>query len=519
MTEITPQTILLLLPEMILVGVAIVIYLAGAFAPGKGGWSKVALVGLVAATAALWRQPANPLEIGGPLTVDSLGQFFRGLSLVMGALFVLTSARRANQSQGAEVIGSLLLVISGMMLVASASDLVLLFVGLELISIPTYVLLYLGREGRESQESAVKYFFLSIFASAILLYGFSFLYGAAGTTSLTEIRQSLAAANLSGSELAGRGAIGMAPIALVLIIGGLAFKLAAVPLHFYAPDVYQGASNANAGLLAVAPKLAGVVVLVRIIAASMPGLEAFGWQMTIVLAMVTMTLGNVMALWQHNIRRMLAYSSIAHAGYMLIGLSVALAASGQGETSENGMTALLLYMTVYALATAGTFAALTYLSGDGSSIDDVDQLAGLCRTKPGVAAAVAVFMFSLAGIPPLAGFWGKLSLFASALAVEPNGSTLFGEPRMWFVALAVLGALNAAIGAAYYLRIVAAMYFRPTSEKQTDHAAGAGALTAMWTTAVLVVLIGLHPSGVVSRATRAAESVAQGESVAESTGR
>jgi NADH-quinone oxidoreductase subunit N len=397
-----------------------------------------------------------------------------------------------------------LLIVAGAMLLALASDLVLFFVALELISIPTYVILYLGR-GENLLESGTKYFFLSLLSSALLLYGFSFLYGAAGSTNLGEIRRALAAA---GPELT--GATAFAPLALVLIFAGLAFRLAAVPFHFYAPDVYQGTTNRNAGLLATVPKIAGLVVVVRILLVAMPGLERLGWQLCLCVAIVTMTLGNLLALWQGNVRRLLAYSSIAHAGYMLIGLAVGFAvAGGAGEASGfDGVAATFFYLLVYTVATAGAFAALTYLDGEVRSLNTVDELAGLSTSYPKTAAAIAVFMFSLTGLPPLAGFWGKFTLFTGALGVDarnPEASSLWP----WFLALAVIGALNAAISAGYYLRIVAVMYFRPSIAQP----AGQGGAGAAWTTAICalaVLAIGTYPGPLVEQTRRASQAARAG---------
>jgi NADH-quinone oxidoreductase subunit N len=368
-------------------------------------------------------------------------------------------------------------------------------------------------------------------SSAVLLYGFSFLYGIGGTTNLTGLHDRLAL--VQASSAAGRadtaamaGLMPMARLAAVLVFAALAFKIAAVPFHFYAPDVYQGTTAANAGLLAVAPKIAGIVVLVRIFVASMPAeeIKTLGWQLALAAALLSMTLGNVLALWQNNPRRLLAYSSIAHAGYMLIGLAVGLAQSSAAATHGaaagdaigglDGIGALLFYLAAYAAATIGTFAALAYLSRDGRDVDSIDELAGLGRSRPGVAAAVAAFMFSLAGIPPLAGFWGKFTLFAGALKVyfDTGGAASdiaadVSDPSMptWFLALAIAAALNAAIGAAYYLRIVGVMYFRaPVAASQPQ--GGWGALAATWVCAAVVLGIGLHPGPAVEQGRRASQA-------------
>ena len=214
-------------------------------------------------------------------------------------------------------------------------------------------------------------------------------------------------------------------IGLVFVVAGLGFKMTAVPFHFYAPDVYQGTTNINAGLLSVAPKIAGVVALVRLVGASLPAGSSVGWQLVLVLAMMTMTLGNVCALWQKNIRRLMAFSSIAHAGYMLIGFAVSLAVASSG-----GVGAMFFYLSVYVFATLGTFSALAYLSSDAHEVSDVSELAGLGRSHPWVAGLLAICLFSLAGIPPLAGFWGKLALFSGAVRVAMSGN---GALSMWFL--------------------------------------------------------------------------------------
>jgi NADH-quinone oxidoreductase subunit N len=383
--------------------------------------------------------------------------------------------------------------------VAVANDLVLLFVGLEMISIPTYILLYLGRRDQGSKEAAAKYFFLSILASALLLYGLSFLYGVAGSTGLERIRAAMseAAQTPAGFDRLGR-------LALVLIVSGLGFKIAAVPLHFYAPDVYQGTTHANAALLSVVPKAAGFVALVRLTALAAADLEPLGWRIVLVIAVLTMTCGNLLALWQDHLRRLLAYSAIAHTGYMLIGLAVGLTGAGVAGRWD-GLGALLFYLAVYAVATIGALAALSHLGREGRQVEYLDELAGLGRARPWTAALLAVFMFSLAGVPPLAGFWGKLLLFGSALDVDV-GPQATGLVRPWFVALAVVAALNAAVAAAYYLRVVAVMYFEPAAEPPAAEG-GRGAWLTAALCALLVLGIGAYPGPLIRRARQASPTV------------
>jgi NADH-quinone oxidoreductase subunit N len=534
------QTIDLLGPEITLVAAATAMFVAGAFTRNRAWWATAAVVAYLAAGWALAMQTApwhqSEAILSGPISTDPMSLGLRWLGLLVGLAFTLVAARLADEELAAEFFGCLLLVAAGVMLTAAANELVLLFLALELVSIPTYVLLFLGRRDRASGEATMKYFFLSILSSALLLYGFSFLYGLgkttliAGTADVPGIREALspplplgegrgegvqAASSLDPhpnplpqgeGTLAANPLAPLLPLALTLILAGLGFKLAVAPLQFYAPDVYQGTTNANAGLLAVAPKIAGVAGLIRVVVIAMPAAAEFTWQLAIVLAVVTMTLGNVCALWQSNVRRLMAYSSIAHGGYLLIGLAAAagITASGQAAAS-GGVTAMLLYVLVYALATMGTFAALAYLGSARRETSDVEELAGLARSQPLVAGAIAVFMFSLAGLPPLAGFWGKLSLFGSAVQLATSDSAGLS---LWFTVLAVTGALNAAIAAAYYLRIVAVMYFQPAAQP-VPAAGGRGALLATLLLAALVVGAGALPGRLVAVASNA-EAVLRG---------
>ena len=497
------NTIARLWPEVILIAAASSIFVGGAFTRSRAWWAAVALLSYAAAAGSLavvgspW---TNTSELTGPVTIDAMSMGLRWLALAMGVIFTLAASRLADLELASEMLGCLMLVTVGAMLVAAANELVLLFLGLELISIPTYVLLFLGRKGRASAEATMKYFFLSIFSSALLLYGFALVYGIAGTTIIAGneetrgIREQIAGLAGQPPPLAA-----LAPLALVLLVAGFGFKLAAAPLQFYAPDVYQGTTNLNAGILAVAPKIAGVAGLIRLALVAMPAAGSFGWQLALVLAVLTMTIGNVSALWQSNIRRLLAYSSIAHGGYLLIGLAVAAGSPGAG-----GIMSLLLYVAVYAAATMGTFAALAYLGSTRREVNGVEELAGLGKSQPLVAGSIALFMFSLAGIPPLAGFWGKLALFGSAIrvAAEPAAGPIAG----WFAILAVVGVLNAAIAAAYYLRIVAVMYFQP-SAREVHAKGGWGALAAAVLCAAVVVGIGIYPRPVLNSAQAASDTL------------
>ena len=472
------ELVYLLSAEVLLVAVAMAVYIGGAFISAGRTWGWCGLGGLLAAVAALALARGHLAGVA-PVAFDPLAAYVRWFALGAGILLVLMTLRPADLRGLPEYVGSLLLIVVGLMLVAVADDLVLLFMGLELISIPTYITLFLGRHDRLRTEATAKYFFLSVLSSALLLYGFSFLYGVSGSASLGEIGRRLA--------LPAAGMQPLSKIALVLIFAGLGFRISAVPFHFYAPDVYQGTSHANAALLSVVPKAAGLVALMRIVVAAMPNVNGQAWQVAMALALVTMTVGNFMALWQDNIRRLMAYSSIAHAGYLLVALAARLASPAAATGRWDGLSALLFYLAVYSLATIGTFAALAYLGRGTRQIDTVDELAGLTRTRPLMALALAIFMFSLTGIPPLAGFWGKLAIFGSALGVD---ATTPGT-RLLFVLLAVAGVLNSAVSGAYYLRVVGVMYFRtPLAAPRAE--GGRGAALAALACAVLVVALGVQ---------------------------
>jgi NADH-quinone oxidoreductase subunit N len=527
---VSPEVVAYLSAEIVLVAAALIIYMGGAFSKSQKVWAPIALASIVLAAASLWlcggsgryekflmaravaeeganigggvrdtldprpykpddatpRSIATPFD-DSPVIADPLSTFGRWFALAVGAVMVLMAWRPLATGAMPEYLGSLLLIIAGLMLVSVASNLVLLFVGLELISIPTYILLTLGRRDPAAQEAAAKYFYLSILASAVLLYGLSFIYGAVGSMQLSAVAQKLA----SSSHLPD-GVESFAKLGMVLVLAGLCFRVTAVPFHFYAPDVYQGTIQGNAALLSVLPKAAGLLAIVRLIVLGMPDLQVHAWKIVLALSVLTMTLGNVLALWQDNVRRLLAYSSIANAGYMLIGIAVGLAPHATaapalaGVAVWNGVGATFFYLCVYAAATLGAFAVLAHLGRDRQQVESVDELAGLSRSHPAMASAMAVCMFSLAGLPPAAGLWGKLLVFGSALNVS-------GELSPWFVALAIIGLLNAAVAAYYYLRIVGLMYFRePLAASRPE--GGPGAYLAALICAGAVVVFGFYPA-------------------------
>jgi NADH-quinone oxidoreductase subunit N len=494
-----------ILPEIVLAVMACVLFLGSTFRVGRQVWGWVALLSIGAASVALlfssqFLWPTGRLGqvalFAGPLLHDQLALLVRIIALAGGAILVLFSWNEVPDRQSADFYACLLIVITGLGLTGAANDLVTLFLALELVSIPTYVMLYLPRHDQATQEAALKYFMLSVFSSALLLFGFSYLYGLAGTTNLATLFHTL-------NQTSDRELPAFALVALIMIVAGLGFRLAIVPFHFYAPDVYQGTATVMAGLLAFVPKVAGFAALLRVLGFVLPeSVQADGRligmglsdQVPILLwflAALTMFLGNVLALLQDNLKRLLAYSSIAHAGYMLIALAVApylhgAAQDGSG-TGVGGVEALLYYLAAYGAMTLGAFAVIAYLSTPERPVETVDDLAGLSRSHPGIALLMVVFLFSLIGMPLTAGFTGKLLVFFGAMAVPSAGS-----PATLFRVLAFLGVLNAAIGAWYYLRIITVMYLR-NPLRPLEHKRAWPGLTTLWLCALLTIGLSIPP--------------------------
>lgn len=406
-----------------------------------------------------------------------------------GKLFDVTTVSRG------EFYGFFLLSLVGAMLCVTADDLIWLFLALELTSLPTYVMVATAREKIEAPEAGVKYFFLGAFAAAIFLYGFALLYGATGHTTFTPlggeqllgITQSIAEGGLSTLGLIG----------LLLAIGGLAFKIAAVPMHTYAADVYQGAATPVTAFLAFVPKTAGFVSLIAVLSLvgwtwqplSGPYGQAIVWLLWI-MAVATMYVGNTLALRQTNVKRVLAYSSIAHTGYMLVGLIAARGAAERGEAA-NGLAAVLFYLVAYGVMNLGAFAVLGILKSRGEEAETYDDLKGLYKRHPGLAAIMAVCIFSLTGIPPILGFWGKLYLVGAAVSAS-------------YIWLAVLLVLASAIGAVYYLRIIGAC-FLPQPTGQTHAAIRPWRSMAAMASFIAVIGLSIAAGWLFDQADRAAD--------------
>jgi NADH-quinone oxidoreductase subunit N len=497
-----------LIPEMMLAMFACVLFLAGAFIPNvqRSSWGITALAGLLLALLALLIPPAYQPTAGAPFVFDSLAFLTRLIAIISGMVLIGLSWDELPERQLSDYYACLLVIVLGTGLVGAANDLVGLFIALEVVSIPTYILLYLPRHDAAAQEAALKYFLLSVFSSAFVLFGFSYLYGVGGTTNLATFFTELAQAPRDNPEQfsAARTASGLIMIAVIMVVAGLGFRITAVPFHFYAPDVYEGTSAGAAALLAMIPKVAGFAALLRVLGFVVPagalggGGTSLNAQLPLLLwflAVLTMTLGNVMGLLQDNLRRLLAYSSVAHAGYMLVALASAPYLMAN-RVESGGVSALLYYLVAYGAMTVGVFTVIAMLHRPERPVETIDDLAGLSKSHPRIAIMLTILLLSLIGIPATAGFTGKLLIFFGALSVSDEPAAKL------YTVLAVIGMINAAIGAWYYLRIISAMYLRTAVRPIATHGTISG-LTALTVCVVLTVGLSVPPaSNWLLRATR-----------------
>ncbi|MBI4462915.1 MAG: NADH-quinone oxidoreductase subunit N [Acidobacteria bacterium] len=433
----SPTDLLRLLPEVVLAVFGIVVMVADPFIgrAQKRHLGTVALVGTVAAFAATGVQARYAgLGFSRMLSVDAFSVFLHFLLLLVTALAILASFRYLEREEihYGEYYALLLFATIGMGLMVAANELVLIFLGLEISSIATYILAGFRRASLRSNEAAMKYFLLGSFATAFFLYGIALMFGATGTTFLLDIRAALAT---------GQTNLTLTWMAIALLFVGLAFKVATVPFQVWTPDVYEGAPAPVTAFLSVGPKAAAFAAFLRIFFIALEPVANRWFWLIWVSAVLTMFVGNLAALVQTNVKRMLAYSSIAHAGYILIAFAAGNAV---------GVAAILFYLVAYALMKLGAFSVVAHVSGPGEERVGIEDYAGLGSRQPLVAACFSVFLFSLIGVPLTGGFLGKLYIFRAALE----------EGSSWLVWLVVFGAINTAISIYYYLRVVVAMYFR-----------------------------------------------------------
>lgn len=480
--SIPALNLLVIAPEIVVLITALLVMVVDFFLrrEQKSRLAWLALVGVVAAAVLsfyIW-DGSNPV-LQDMLAADGFALFLNLVILPAAALALLFSVdyvERTGLAPG-EYYTLLLLSTAGMMLMAAAINLVTIFMALEIMSIALYVLVGLNRADRRSGEAALKYFLLGAFASGFLLYGMALIYGQAGTTSLDGVRQYVVSVVGGLPTVVHLALPSVAPlvVGLGLMIVGLGFKVALVPFHMWTPDVYQGAPTSVTAFMSVGAKVAGFAALGRVALNMFAQLQGDWRWLLAVLAALTMTVGNLAALRQANLKRLLAYSGIAHAGYILVGLVAG---------DELGVGGLLFYLFVYALANVGAFAVIIAAERSGT----LDDLAGLAARKPALAAAMAVFMLSLAGVPPLAGFLAKLYVFTAAV-------------RAHLVWLAIFGVINSVVSAYYYLRVVAVMFFTGSEEAAAEGRPVCPALAlGVGLAALASVVLGLWPAPIINLA-------------------
>lgn len=478
MGSVAPQEFWLLLPEMVLATVGMVLLVLGAF--GRGLSSRAAsIVSVVAvgATAALvaWaagRAPGDRAFLGGLFVLDSYAVFWKMVLLLATALSAVLACRFVEEGgyRAGEFYSLLLLAATGMLFMVSGASLLSIWISLELMALASYILAGYFKLEKRSNEAAMKYFILGALSSGILLYGISLLYGATGTFQLSALAERTPDAFFSGGLLV--------PAGWILLAVGLFFKVAAVPFHVWTPDVYTGAPTPVTGFLAAASKAASFAILIRVFYQGLPALVV-EWQVVIAaVSVLSMIWGNLAALTQTNVKRMLAYSSIAHAGYVLMGVLAA---------TEDGLWAVLFYLLAYSVITIGVFGLVILLERREYAGETYADYAGLASRHPGLAAMMLVFMLALTGIPPTGGFFGKLYLFAAAVQA---GWT-------W---VAVVGALTSAVSLYYYMGIVVQMYLKDRDADAPSTLRAPGLVAAVGFCAVVTVLLGLLPGRIVELA-------------------
>jgi NADH-quinone oxidoreductase subunit N len=476
----------LMTPELIVVGGALLLLMWGVFRPETDreaetvGWGAVVV--LLVAGFSLVQGVDTARLFGGAFVVDQFARIMKLLTLAgaAGALILAFDDMREKRALKFEYPVLILLATAGMMLMISAGDLMTLYLGLELQSLSLYVIAAFRRDDVRSSEAGLKYFVLGALSSGMMLYGASLLYGFAGTTGFAGI------AKAAGAPGAGQNLLLI--FGLVFLMVGLAFKISAVPFHMWTPDVYEGAPTPVTAFFAAAPKIAAMALLARVVSTAFPGIVLQWQQIVAFLAIASMLLGAFGAIGQTNIKRLMAYSSIANVGFALVGLT----AAGSG-----GVEGVIVYMAIYMVMTLGTFACIIAMRREEGSVEEISELAGLAETRPGMAFALAMLMFSFAGIPPLAGFWAKFYVFMPAIQAG----------LYW---LAVIGVLASVVGAYYYLRIVKIMYFDEAQPAFLPMRAKEGVVMAVSVALILVFSLPIVAAPLVNAAAAAARSLFPG---------
>jgi NADH-quinone oxidoreductase subunit N len=467
----TGDDYLRILPEIIMTaGATLILLIESLVGESKRIVFTLLSIGLfIAAMAAAIEAGSMPgLSFSNMLIVDGFATFFRVLVIGIGILTVLSSTEylRRQHADSAEYYALLLFSVTGQCVMATANELIMVFIGLEISSIATYVLAGFLRDDKRNNEAALKYFLLGSFATAFLLYGIAWIYGTTGSTNLISVRNFLLTPGSQNNVI-------LASIAAALMFVGFAFKVSAAPFQIWAPDVYQGSPAPVTLFMTAAPKAAAFAVFLRVFMTAFAPItnrwEPFAWSS----ALLTMVIGNFGALAQTNIKRMLAYSSIAHAGYLMVAVTA---------SSQIGTAAVMFYLAAYALMNIGAFAVVTHFSRQGEKFVNIQDLAGLGMKQPVTAGLFAICLLSLIGVPLTAGFFGKFYIFKAAL----------DSHLVW---LTVLGLLNSAVAAYYYLRILVVMYMQEPGEATLSVAPmGPGIRMTLWASALGTLILGIFPS-------------------------
>ena len=472
----TLNSLMPVLPELVVIVGAMALLMLGVF-KGENSTPIVeagALLVLGITLVLVLMQPSAPVQLfGGSIVIDAFARFFKVLILIgaAGALIMSGPFWRNHKLNRFEFSILILLSVAGMMVMVSARDLISLYLGIELMSLSLYVIAAIDRDNIRSTEAGLKYFVLGALSSGMLLYGASLIYGFTGTVSFAGIAAAAKTPSL--------GLI----FGIVFLFAGLAFKVSAVPFHMWTPDVYEGAPTPVTAFFAAAPKVAAMALFCRVAVTSFPAIASQWQQIVVFVAIASMVLGAFAAIGQKNIKRLLAYSSIGHVGFALVGLAPATA---------NGISSVLIYMAIYLAMTLGAFACVIAMRRDGGQVEDIDQLAGLSRTQPVMAFVLAALLFSLAGIPPLAGFFAKFYVFLAAIEGK-------------FYTLAVIGVLASVVGAYYYLRIVKIMYIDEPVAKFLPMPKAVGFVLAL--SGAFTILFFVYPAPLVAAANAAAKSL------------
>ena len=474
------------MPELFLAVVSMALLMLGVFQKDDEGQKTartISVLGVISLALTLLLtvtlSGGRMTAFGGLFVVDSFASFLKGLVLLASGLALVLSQSYLERHGSARFEYPVLVLLAtlGMMMMISANGLISLYLGLELQSLALYVLASFQRDDLRSTEAGLKDFVLGAVASGMLLYGSSLVYGFTGTVSFDMLAAQL------GGQAPSTGLI----LGLVFILAGLAFKVSAVPFHMWTPDVYEGAPTPVTAFFAVAPKIAAVALFVRVMVGPFGPLVADWQQIVVFISIASMVLGAFAAVNQTNIKRLMAYSSIGHVGYALVGLAAGNAA---------GIRGIVIYMTIYLAMNVGTFACILCMRRGGRAVESIDDLKGLSKSHPGVALAFTIFMFSMAGIPPLAGFFGKLYIFLAAIEAQ-------------LYTLAVVGVLSSVVAAFYYLRIIRVMYFEELGDP-LDRPIGRDIGTILVATGLFVLLFFIYPMPVLSGAKTAAAALFAG---------